>query len=369
MKIICYKEHLHQAIQIVQKGIHSKAPSPILAGIYISTDGSNRIELQTTNYDTSIKCTIEAEVLEEGSLVLSGKYMHEMIRRLPGGQVLIANSDKDNTIQIVSNQAQFNFLSLPSEEFPVLKRLPEYNKLVIQDTVLQNIIKKTVFACSNDDNRPIFTGCLLETNDQGMRMAATNTHRMALKKENIVVDQSVRVVIPAKILVELSRMINFEEPTDIYIYWHRNQIAFEFDNVYIISRLIEGQFPDYNKVIPQSFTTKVTVNAEEFSNAVNLISLLSRDSDYNVIKMNFTEQEITVTSNNPDVGKARETLPSRLEGEPLQVAFNSTYIADIMKNIDAHEIEISLNTPLSPVCIKQCNDDQYIYIVTPVRTN
>ena len=368
MKIICYKEHLHQAIQIVQKAIHTKAPSPILTGIYISTE-NNKIELQATNYEISIKCSIDAQIIEHGSIVLSGKYMQEIIRRLPGGQVQISNSEKDNTIQIISNQAQFNLLSLASEEFPVLKHLPEDNKLAIQDIILQNMIKKTVFSCANDDSRPIFTGCLFETDDQGMRMAATNTHRMALKKETVTVHKQVQMIIPAKVLIELSRMINFEEPTDIHIYWYRNQIAFEFKNVYIISRLIEGQFPDYNKVIPKHFTTSVIVNSEDFFNAITLISLLSRDSDYNVIKLTFSENEIIISSNNPDIGKATETLSSTLQGECLTVAFNSTYLTDIMKNIDTKEIEISLNTPLSPACIKQCNDDQYIYIVTPVRTN
>ena len=368
MKIICFKEHLLQAIQTVQKAINSKAPSPILSGIYLSAH-NNGLELQATNHEISIKCTIDAEIIETGAIVLSAKYLQEIIRRLPGGQVQIANSEEDHTIQIISNQAQFNLLSLPAEEFPTIKALSEENQIVIRDNILRDLIKKTVFSCSTDEARPMFTGALFEADHQGIRMAATNTHRMALKKENYLVDTSVRIIVPAKILSELGRLLVSEVPIDIKIFWYRNQIAFEFENVYMIARLIDGQFPDYNKVIPPNFATFVTVNTDDFLQAVSLISLLARESEYNVIKFSFYEDKIILTSNNPDVGKATEIVPARIEGNGLDIAFNATYITDIMKNIDSQEITIAMNTPLSPACIKQLNDDQYIYIVTPVRTN
>lgn len=368
MKIICAKDQLHYAVQVVQKAVATKAPSPILTGIYLSAN-NGKIELQATDYEIGIKCVINAEIIEPGSIVLSGRYLQDIVRRLPGEQVQIETNQEDHTIKIKSNQAQFNLLSLPAEEFPVLKILSPDNKFTIKDNILRELIKKTTFACATDEARPIFTGALLEANENSLRMVATNTHRLALKKENLDFDKTVRMIIPAKILNELARQLTSEIPIDVNIYFHRNQVAFEFEEVYIISRIIEGQFPDYNKVIPANFATSITVNTLEFLDAVNLVSLLARDAEYNVIKFSFREDSITITSNNPDVGKATETIPSHTEGNGLEIAFNAKYIHDIVKNIDSKEMMIYLNTPLSPVCIKQVDDNNYTYIVTPVRTN
>lgn len=369
MKITCTKEQLHHAVQIVQKAVATKTPSPILTGIFLSAEG-NQLQLQATDYEIGIKCTIEAQVDEPGSIVLSGRYFQEMVRRLPGDHVQIATSQEDRTIKITSNFAQFNLLSLPAEEFPVLKALSDENVLTVKDNVLKDLIKKTVFACAADEARPIFTGGLLEADADGIRMVATNTHRLALKRDNLDNnDKNIRMIIPSKILSELARLLTSEIPVDVNIYWHRNQVAFEFEHVYIISRLIEGQFPDYNKVIPASFATNITVKSSEFMDAVERVSLLARDSDYNVIKFSFKEDSVTITSNNPDIGKATETVPSHMDGNELDIAFNAKYVADILKNINSEKLVFSLNTPLSPACIKPIDDHNYTYVITPVRTS
>lgn len=369
MKISCAKDRLNHAVQIVQKAVASKTPSPILTGIYLSAEG-NQLQLQATDYEVGIKCTIEAEVHQPGAIVLSGRYFQEMVRRLPGDKVQIANNTEDRTIKITSNFAQFNLLSLPAEEFPILKPLASENSLVIKDNVLKELIKKTVFACASDEARPIFTGGLLEADENGVRMVATNTHRLALKKDQLHGEKKqARMIIPAKILSELARLLTSEVPVDVNVTWHRNQVAFEFDDVYIISRLIEGQFPDYNKVIPASFATNVRVKSDEFFDAVERVSLLARDSDYNVIKFSFKDESITITSNNPDIGKATESLPCVIDGNEVDIAFNARYVTDILKNIDSDELVFALNTPLSPACIKPMDDENYTYVITPVRTN
>ena len=368
MIISCTKEDLHQAVQIVQKAVPSKAAVPILAGIYLSAR-NDTLELQSTDYEISIRCRIPAVVQEPGAIVLSGRYLQDIVRRLPGDTVEISTNHDDNTIKIISKQAQFNLLYMPPEEFPILKPLVSDNSMVLPDEVLSQLIKKTVFACSNDEARPIFTGALLEADEQGIRMVATNTHRLALQAVSDTAATPLRIIIPSKILSELVRLLAGDEPRSVTLYWQRSQIAFEFDNVYIISRLIEGQFPDYQKVIPVSFATVVTVKTDDFMSAVNLISLLAKDGDYNVLKFSFREDDILITSNNPEVGKAKENVAAVIEGPMLDIAFNVNYINDIVKNIDTEEMIICMNTPLSPVCIRQQGDERYTYIVTPVRTN
>ncbi|MCX7779370.1 MAG: DNA polymerase III subunit beta [Negativicutes bacterium] len=370
MKITCAKDKLNYAVQAVQKAVAAKTPLPILTGIYLAAH-NNKVELQATDYEIGISCTIDAAVHEPGEIVLSGKYFQEMVRRMPGDIVNIESSKEDRTIKITAGMSQFNLLSLPAEEFPVLRRPVGDNLLSVKDEVMRDLIRKTIFACSTDEARPIFTGGLLEADENGIRLVATNTHRLALKKASLEsnVDSPVKMIIPAKILNELARVLNYEEPMNVSVYWLKNQVMFAFDDIYIISRLIEGQFPDYNKVIPASFNTVVKVNTRDFLAAVERVSLLAREGEYNVIKFNFANQTITITSNNPDIGKAFETVPGEISGNDIEIAFNARYVTDILKNIDSDDLYFSLNTPLSPALIKPVDDENYTYIITPVRTN
>lgn len=369
MKISCTKDQLNHAVQTVQKAIATKTPMPILTGIYLSAF-DNKIELQATNYEIGISCIIDAIVEEPGTIVISGRYFQEMVRKLPGETIAIASNLEDRTIQITSNQAQFNLLSLPADEFPVLKKPTSDTILTVKDNILRELIKKTVFACANDESRPIFTGGLLELNHHEITMVATNTHRLSIKKDHIGHNtNNVKMIIPAKILNELARVMISDIPMDVTIYYQKNQVSFGFDNVYIISRLIEGQFPDYNKVIPPNFATTITINTEAFMDAVERVSLLARDGDYNIIKLAFKNDCVIITSNNPDIGKACETVATVMQGNEVEIAFNAKYVTDILKNINSEQLIFSLNTPLSPASIKPTDDLTYDYIITPVRTN
>ncbi len=368
MKIFCPKDDLHHAVQTVQKAVATKTPLPILTGIYLSAQ-NGKLQLQATDYEVGISCTVAATVEEPGAIVLSGRYLQEMVRRLPGDTIEISSSKEDRTIKITSQNSQFNLLSLPAEEFPVLKPVSGDNAFTVQDGILRDLIKKTVFASATDEARPIFTGGLIEVEGDEIRMVATNTHRLALKRAKLAVGSgSAKMIIPAKILNELARLLATEEPLDVSLSWQKNQVGIVFDDVYINSRLIEGQFPDYNKVIPASFATKVQLNTDQFLDAVERVSLLARDGEYNVVKFFFKDGAVVISSNNPDVGKAREIVEAKTDGNEVEIAFNAKYVTDILKNIDSDELVFSLNTPLSPAGIKPVDDDNYTYVITPVRT-
>lgn len=369
MKISCSKELLTHAVQTVQKAVATKTTLPILTGIYLSA-ADGKLELQATDYEIGISCTMDAQIEEPGTIVLSGRYFQELVRKLPGDTIQITSQQAEKTIQITSNSAQFNLLLLPAEEFPVLNKLQGENSFTIKDNVLRELIKKTVFSCATDEARPIFTGALLEIDQMNAKMVATNTHRLALKQD--VLEKSgnkLKIIIPAKILNELARLLVSEHPLDVLVSWHKNQVSFSYDNVYIKSRLIEGQFPDYNRVIPENFATLVKLNTDNFLDAVERVSLLARDGEYNVIRLCFKSNMVIINSNNPDIGKACETVESEIEGNELEIAFNAKYVTDILKNIHSDKLVFSLNTPLSPACIKPVDDDLYTYVITPVRTS
>jgi DNA polymerase III, beta subunit len=374
MKITCAKDKLNHAVQIVQKAVSTKAALAILSGIYISAE-NNKLQLQATDYEIGISCSIDAQVEIPGKIVLSGRYFQELVKRLPGETVEITSSNEDRTIKITAGTSQFNLLTLPAEEFPVLKPLSDKTNgiktFIIKDNVLRDLIKRTVFACATEESRPIFTGALLELTENDIRMVATNTHRLAIKKSATEhsTDNNCKIIIPSKVLNELARLLTSELPVDVTICWEKNKVSFNFEDVYLESRVIEGQYPDYNRVIPPEFGTAVLINTALFMDAVERVSLMAKDGEYNVIKFQFNSNEVIITSNNPDVGKAYESIPVSTEGTEITIAFNAKYVTDILKNIGSTELHFSLNTPLSPASVRPLNDQNYNYIITPVRTN
>lgn len=369
MKFSCPKEQLVSAVQIVQKAVSNKPQMPILSGIYLNVF-DNTLELQATDYELGISCKIEATVEEPGAIVLSGRYFQEVVRRLPGEIIEIVTNRADHTLKITSNSAQFDLLSLPAAEFPVLHPLEGTTNFKIRDNVLRELIKKTVFSCATDESRPVFTGALLEVGGGEVLMVATNTHRLSVRKEFLdAFDGAIKIIIPSRILNELARIMVSEVPSDVTVSCNQNQISFAFDDVYITSRLIEGQFPDYKRVIPPDFATSIEIRTDEFLAAVERMSLISRAGDYNIIKLAFKEKTVLITSNNPDIGKAEESVAISLTGGELEIAFNAKYVTDILKNISSEKFYFMLNTPLSAASIKPFDDENYTYIITPVRTN
>lgn len=368
MKFICKKNELVQAISIVSKAVSSKPQTPILSGIYIKAEG-NKVELHATNQEIGIICNISADIEVSGDIVVSGRYAQEVIRKLPGENVTIEYDRQEKIVKINSNSTNFTLLSMSPNDFPVISILESDMKFSIRDNVLKNLINMTAFSCSNDESRPIFTGCLMEINDNSIIMAATNTHRLAFKEESIDgFTGTKKLIIPSKVLGELVRCMTSEIPSEVLISCTSNNISFSYENIYISSRLIEGQFPDYRRVMPIDFATRVTLSTAEFSAAVDRVALISRTNDYKTIKMDFELNSVRISSNNPDVGFAEEIIPALIDGNDTSISFNAIYINDVMKVISSDKFYICLNKSLDPAGIKQEDDESFKYIITPVRS-
>lgn len=369
MRIRCEKNKLLSALQVVQKATASKTTLPILTGIFLSaSDGY--LELQATDYEMGISIVIPVDVIEAGKAVLSGKIFPEIIRKIPGQLIEISSVPNNTMISILSEKSEFKILSFPADEFPVIKKLESDSKIIIKDEFLKDMIRKTVFACSTDESRPLFTGALLEINETDISMIATNTHRLALKKNNIPIGLApTKLIIPGKMLIELAKFLSFDHPIDVSVSWVKNQVIFCFENIYIISRLIEGQFPDYKKVIPVDFLSTCMVKAEILHEAVERVSLLAKDGEYSIIKIKFNKGVLELAGNNPDAGSATESIDVNFEGPTLEIAFNAKYLLDILRVSGSTEIIFHLKSSLSPVMINILDDSSYNYILTPIRTN
>lgn len=368
MKFSCSKKDFTEALQVVSKAASNKQQMPILSGIYLKADNYS-LELQATDYELGFIVKIQANVESPGQIVLSGRFLQEVVRKLPTEQVIFSFDKEENIAHIQSGQANFTLLSMNASEFPIIHHFEGDLEFVMENDVLQDLIKKTVFSCSTDETRPVFTGCYMEVDNDTITMAATNTHRLSVK--SITLDLplgAIKIIIPAKSLNELLHIMNPDNPTTVHITCSHNRISFSFDNIYMTSRLIEGAFPDYKKVIPNDFSTKVTVDTDLFSAAIDRVSLISRSNEYNIIRLSFTQGQIHISSNNPDIGKAEETVPASVEGPDVNIAFNAKYVTDVFKNIQTNECVLYLQQSLRPMSVRENNNDTFLYVVTPVRT-
>ena len=380
MNITLGKNDLISALQIVSKGLSTKPQTPILSGIYM-TAKEGQLELQSTNYELGFIVTIPAEIHMVGTAVLPGKYLTEFVRKLPAEEVSIDTESSDGLAVIKSGTARFTLRTMEVNDFPVLQRMEGALRFTIKDRTLARLVKKSAFACLREeqrDRRPIFTGCQLEVEGREVTFAATNVHRLAVKSEVLEEDAgSIRVIIPARFLEEVTRTITGEVANDIHVTCSYNQISMSSGSIYMTSRLIEGAFPDYRRVIPteENIRTRVTLNATVFASAVERASLIARTDQYNIVKLAFEPGFMRISSNSPEIGEAEETIPAEVTGEDVTIAFNASYLMDAVKSLDSDTFVLSLQGAnaqglnLSPVTIREECDPNYVYVVTPVRTH
>ena len=380
MNITLAKSDLISALQIVSKGLSTKPQTPILSGIYM-TAKEGQLELQSTNYELGFIVTIPAEIHTVGTAVLPGKYLTEFARKLPAEEVSIDTGSSDGLAIIRSGSARFTLRTMEVSDFPVLQRMEGTLQFTIKDRTLARLVKKSTFACLREeqrDRRPIFTGCQLEVEGKEVTFAATNVHRLAVKSELLEEDAGqIRIIIPAKFLEEVTRTITGDVPTDIHVTCSYNQISMSADGIYMTSRLIEGAFPDYRRVIPQeeNIRTRVTLDAATFASAVERASLIARTDQYNIVKLAFEQGLMRISSNSPEIGEAEETIAAEVTGDDVTIAFNASYLMDAVKSLDSDTFILSLQGAnaqgmnLSPITIREEADPNYIYVVTPVRTH
>jgi len=255
------------------------------------------------------------------------------------------------------------------EEFPVIPEIDNNLNLILKAAVFKNMVKQVSFSTAVDENRPIFTGILVVVENDTLKMIATDTHRLAYRTG--IIDSSItsswQSIIPAKALIEVSRLIQ-EENESLQIILTDNQVLFRFGDISLITRLIEGQFPNYKQVIPASCKTKIRIPTKALLEAVERASLLAREGS-NVIKIKTQGNTLIITSSSQDLGKVYEEIDIEIQGEETQIAFNSRYLIDVLKVIDSEEILMELTGSLSPGVLRPVETSNYLYLILPVRLN
>ena len=369
MHITFPKANLQKAINVLQKVSQNKTSSNLPGAIYMTTK-NGQVELQGNDFELGIRLTIDGDIKEPGTLVVGSRYFQELIRKLPGDTIELYKPEDGNSLTITSGSSEFNLVTLHPDDFSLVEQIHDQDHVNIDSFAMKELIDLTNYAAATDEDRPVFTGALLEIKENEVTMVATDTHRMAVKK--ITIDEPattpMRAIIPTKTLAEVSRLLPTDNPAMINIIWNRTQIVFNFESIYIISRLIEGTYPEYEKVIPSQFDSSAVIDRREFAGAVDRVSLLAKDISYNVIRYDWSESNVTLSTQNTEIGMAKEDVAVEFKGTPFTISFNGRYISDILRHSTGDNIHLFLKQN-GAVVIRQDNNPNYTYVVTPVRTN
>ena len=368
MKIVCYKDKIMKALNSVVKGVASKTTMPILEGILIQSN-DNEIKLTTYDLEIGIEYVMECNVIEQGSTVVNAIMFSEIIRKLPDTEIKI-ELNSNNLLEIECEGSLYKLATMNPDEFPELPKIEIENSIEIDQNLLKNMIRKTIFAVSTEESRPIFTGCLFEIENNKLSLVAVDGFRLALRTIFLTKQSNnFRAVIPGKTLVELNKIINDSyEPIKIGV--SKNQALFEMDNCKIVTRILDGEFLNYKNVIPNNWETRIRVNKNNIQNSFERISLISsssveKEKKYPV-KVQVDIGKITILCTN-QTGDAKEELYVSTEGKNLEAGFNPKYFLDSLKAIDDEEIYIEFGSNISPCLIKSVENNDYVYVILPIR--
>lgn len=364
MKVICSRKDLFEGVQTAARAVSSRSSLPILGHLLIRTQ-EGKIRLAATDLEIGVECSTPANVEEEGSLTAPARVFTEILSTLPDGDVVLS-VDEGNRVTIKCGTSDYQILGLPPEEFPMLPEVKDEVSFKIDPGALKSAIQKTIFAVSQDESRASLTGVLLMIEEESVRLVSTDTHRLCMADCPITeVKGEASAIIPGRALGELQRVVEHtEEPVTVNV--SPSQILFHIDDTVLITRLIEGQFPNFQKVIPQEHTKNLIVPTEQLQQAARRAAIVARD-DSNRIVIRTADSKLTVTAESSTVGRAYEEVDVVREGEDVEMAFSSKYLLDFLGVIETEAIEMLLSGNLSPALLKPQDNESYHYVLMPMQ--
>jgi DNA polymerase-3 subunit beta len=364
MKLTIEKDVLLEALQKVQSIVGQRSTLPILSNVLLKAEGDT-ISLTTTDMEVCVKTAAAAEIKEEGGTTLPARRFFSICRELPGGSVEIEVDAKD-VATIRCGPSFFKLVGLPEEEFPPLPEFEEGKVYTIDQDVFKDMLQKVGYAASTDETRYILNGALLCFKDEKLTVVATDGRRLALVEQEVEFseDAEASLVVPTKTLNELIKTLGDEGVLRIRV--AATQIAFDFDRILIISKLIEGTYPNFQQVIPSQCEERVAIDRETILNAVRRVSLLTDDQTAS-IRLTFGKNKLELVTNSPEIGEARETIPVKYEGKEISIAFNPGFLMAPLRHLDSDEIFFELSDELSPGVIK--TSVPFLYVLMPIRVS
>jgi len=362
MKFSVSKEKLLAGLQTVQNVVSTRTTLPILSNVLLhASDG--QLRLTTTDLDVGVSGGIEAQIEKPGATTLPARRLANIVRELPAAEVQI-DIDSKNVASIRCGQSFFKILGLPEEEFPPLPKFEGAKTFTLNQQALRDALKKTSYSISTDETRYVLNGILFSFKENKLTMVATDGRRLALVDLEVEFprSQEVEIIVPTKCVTELGRLLG--EEGDVKMSVGENQVAFEIGGTLLVSKLIEGNYPNYRQVIPGEAKERITLEREVFLNAVHRVSLLSSEKS-NSVKLVFSKNNIEIAANTPDIGEARESLPVVYKGREFSIAFNPEFLQAPLRNLSNDEVYLDLIDEMSPGVIKI--QSPFLYVLMPMR--
>ena len=364
MKTIVKGLDLSNAVSKTVKAVSTKSPNQLLEGIKLSCKGDT-LTLTATDTEIAIEKTIRCETFMEGEAVVPGRLFAEFTKKLENEDDIEFDILEDGRLKIVYSGSESYIQALSAAEYPIIKRDFNRNSFVIKQKNFKDLINSTNFACSQDDSRPILKGCLLELTGDEITCVALDGFRLAVCKKTVVnATGDIKAIVPARALVEITRLIDRDED-DVTIIIQDNSLMIDIDNTVFTTRLLEGEYIDYKKIIPQTYLTTFKVNKNALYNSIERASVVARVMK-NIVKFDIHENYVDVSSDS-DLGNVKENVLINLEGKDLTIAFNSKYLIDCLRVINDEFINFNLNSSISPCVIKSNTEGEYMYLILPVR--
>ena len=373
MKLSVMQENLARGLGIVSRAVSNRSTLPVLANVLLRTEDGG-LRLTTTNLEIGLVYWVPGKVESDGATTVPARLLADLVSSLPGGQRIDLETGANETLHVSAGPFQSHVKGIDADEFPSIQPTGERPTTRIAQNVLKRALEETAFAAATDEARPILTGVLCRFEGDTVTLAAADNYRIAVKTIPVLDAVSeTSVVIPARALTELMRILgDTDDPVDVVLAPSRNQVLFHIpgDNeIDLVSRLIDGQFPNYQSVLPKAHTTRAILDREELLRAVRPAALIAHESA-NIVKLQISangESGITVSAN-AEIGDHVGQVDASVEGDGTSIAFNAKYLADVLEKVSADQFALELQGPLAPGVFKPVGDDQYVHVVMPVRT-
>jgi DNA polymerase-3 subunit beta len=368
MKISLPTSELLTQLQTVTRVASTRSAVQALSGVMISVETASA-ELLATDMDVGLQVPLTADISHPGKVVLPGRLLLDVVRALPAEQVSLELRSSAQEVELLCGGAVFHLRTLRLEDFPALPSAAEDTLMKLPAEAFVQTIERVARSASRDETRPVLTGILISASARELRMVATDSYRLSVKRTSLEVplEASLEANIPARALQELTRVVQQAQSSELSVGVSQNQVIFQVDGVVLSSRLIEGQFPNYRQLIPDSVEHELRLSTEELIGVVRRISLLAQKNA--PLRLAFSEGELTVSAQTPDVGEASEKIPVPFHGEPFEIGFNPEFLRDGVESIDTDELVIKLISPLRPGLIESPEAGDFVYLVMPIRLN
>jgi len=355
-------------LQTATRVASSRASVQALSGVMISAEGDQPV-LLATDMEVGLRVPLPGEILRPGSAVLPARLILDVVRSLPGETVTMELRSQEQDVELISGPATFHLRTLRAEDFPTLPSPDPATRMTLPAEVFVETALQVSRSASRDETRPVLTGVLISAGAQELTMVATDSYRLSVKHAALAtaLEGTIEANVPARALQELARIAQSVSEPELAVSTGQNQVVFEIGDVVLSSRLIDGQFPNYRQLLPESVEYELRLASAEVADVVRRVSLLAQKNA--PLRLSFSEGELTVSAQTPDVGEASETLPVPFAGEPFEIGFNPEFLRDGLESVESEELVLKLISPLRPGLIESPDGGEFVYLIMPIRLN